>query len=47
MTEMLFYMYSGRSTSLQTNALDLLVVADRFQLIGKSIGNCSELTAIH
>uniref|UniRef100_A0A914HFR4 BTB domain-containing protein n=1 Tax=Globodera rostochiensis TaxID=31243 RepID=A0A914HFR4_GLORO len=34
MREMLFYMYSGRSPMLQQMALDLLAVADRFQLIG-------------
>ncbi|KAL3098237.1 hypothetical protein niasHS_002073 [Heterodera schachtii] len=34
MREMLFYMYSGRSPLLQQMALDLLAVADRFQLIG-------------
>jgi len=34
MREMLFYMYSGRSPSLQLIALDLLAAADRFQLIG-------------
>jgi speckle-type POZ protein len=34
MREMLFYMYSGRSPLLQQMALDLLAVADRFQLNG-------------
>uniref|UniRef100_A0A915DSV2 BTB domain-containing protein n=1 Tax=Ditylenchus dipsaci TaxID=166011 RepID=A0A915DSV2_9BILA len=34
MVDMLFFCYSGRSNSLQSMALDLLVVADRFQLIG-------------
>uniref|UniRef100_A0A914M023 BTB domain-containing protein n=1 Tax=Meloidogyne incognita TaxID=6306 RepID=A0A914M023_MELIC len=34
MREMLFYMYSGTAPSLQQMALDLLAVADRFQLIG-------------
>jgi hypothetical protein len=34
MREMLFYMYSGKSPLLQQMALDLLAVADRFQLNG-------------
>uniref|UniRef100_A0A1I8BPF6 BTB domain-containing protein n=1 Tax=Meloidogyne hapla TaxID=6305 RepID=A0A1I8BPF6_MELHA len=34
MREMLFYIYSGTAPLLQQMALDLLAVADRFQLIG-------------
>lgn len=34
MREMLYYMYSGKAPKLQQMALDLLAVADRFQLIG-------------
>jgi hypothetical protein len=34
MHEMLHYMYSGQSPNLQSMALDLLAVADRFQLNG-------------
>lgn len=34
MHEMLFYMYSGTAPMLQQMALELLAVADRFQLNG-------------